>query len=95
LTDEETLLDLALNAVIEALRMNPDRYAVIYNTKYDSSDNVFNNNNITSIAAAVTYSSSSLVITCASYVPILVTGGSNQSILISLRCFHYFSCFRH
>jgi len=41
LKEEETLLDLALNAVIEALRMNPDRYAVIYNRKYDSDDNIF------------------------------------------------------
>src|SRR6186997_2760973 len=40
LTEEESLLDLALKAVIEALRMNPDRYAVIYNSKYDSNDNV-------------------------------------------------------
>src|SRR6188472_4552409 len=36
LTEEETLLELALKAVIEALRMNPDRYAVIYDIKYDS-----------------------------------------------------------
>ena len=41
MTDEESLLDLALKAVIEALRMNPDRYAVIYNRKYDSDDNIF------------------------------------------------------
>jgi hypothetical protein len=41
LTEQETLLDLALNAVIEALRMNPDRYAVIYDSKYDSDDNIF------------------------------------------------------
>jgi hypothetical protein len=42
LTDEESLLDLALKAVIEALRMNPDRYAIIYNSKYDdNNDNVF------------------------------------------------------
>src|SRR6188472_201189 len=40
LTEEESLLDLALKAVIEALRMNPDRYAVIYNSKYDNNDNV-------------------------------------------------------
>jgi Mor family transcriptional regulator len=40
LTEEETLLDLALKAVIEALRMNPDRYAIIYDSKYDSDDNV-------------------------------------------------------
>ncbi|HET7391861.1 MAG TPA: hypothetical protein VFJ51_13650 [Nitrososphaeraceae archaeon] len=42
LTEQDTLLDLALNAVIEALRMNPDRYAIIYNSKYDSDDNVSN-----------------------------------------------------
>jgi hypothetical protein len=41
LREEETLLDLALKAVIEALRMNPDRYAVIYNSKYDSNERVF------------------------------------------------------
>jgi chorismate mutase len=38
LTEQETLSDLALNAVIEALRMNPDRYK-IYNRKYDNNDN--------------------------------------------------------
>ena len=41
LTEEETLLDFALKAVIEALRMNPDRYAVIYNSKYDGTRSVF------------------------------------------------------
>jgi hypothetical protein len=40
LTEEETFLDLVLKAVIEALRMNPDRYKIIYNSKYDSDDNV-------------------------------------------------------
>jgi len=39
LTDEESLLDLALTAVVEALRMNPDRYKIIYNSKYDDNDN--------------------------------------------------------
>jgi len=29
------LLTSALLAVVESLRLNPDRYAVIYNTKYD------------------------------------------------------------
>jgi hypothetical protein len=32
LSEEEPLLDLALNAVIEALRMAPDRYSIIFNT---------------------------------------------------------------
>jgi ferric iron reductase protein FhuF len=39
LTEQETLLDLALKAVIEALRMTPDRYKIIYNSKYDNNDN--------------------------------------------------------
>jgi len=47
LTEEETLLDLSLKAVIEALRMNPDRYAIIYNSKYDSNDNVYNSSTTT------------------------------------------------
>jgi len=35
-------LNSALVAVVEALRMNPDRYAVIYNSKYDdNNDNIF------------------------------------------------------
>jgi len=38
MTEEEMLLDLALKAVIEALRMNPDRYKIIYNSKYDNND---------------------------------------------------------
>ena len=37
-TEEESLLDLPLKAVIEALRMNPDKYNVIYNNKYDWND---------------------------------------------------------
>ena len=55
LADQEPLLDLALNAVIEALRMAHDRYAIIYNTKYDN--NVFaSNNNNNGTVAAVSYS---------------------------------------
>jgi chorismate mutase len=52
LTEQESLLDLALNAVIEALRMNPDRYAVIYNSKYDNSNSVFDSSRGTNTAAA-------------------------------------------
>jgi DNA-binding CsgD family transcriptional regulator len=47
LREQESLLDLALKAVIEALRMNPDRYAIIYNSKYDSDDNVSNSSTTT------------------------------------------------
>jgi DNA-binding CsgD family transcriptional regulator/cytidylate kinase len=43
LTEEETLLDLALNAVIEALRMNPDRYNVIYDSQYEDNCSIFDN----------------------------------------------------
>jgi len=58
LTEEEPLLELALKAVIEALRMNPDMYAVIYNSKYDDDhdENVFDN--ITRSAAISSYHSS-------------------------------------
>jgi hypothetical protein len=38
LTEQGGLLTSALLAVVEALRLNPDRYAVIYNTKYDDKD---------------------------------------------------------
>jgi hypothetical protein len=41
------IIRLALKAVIEALRMNPDRYAVIYDSKYDSDDNVSNTSTTT------------------------------------------------
>lgn len=35
LTEQGGLLNSVLLAVVEALRMNPDRYAIIYNSKYD------------------------------------------------------------
>ena len=44
LAERKSLLTSALVAVVEALRMNPDRYAVIYNSKYDNNnDNVYDN----------------------------------------------------
>jgi hypothetical protein len=63
LTEEESLLDLALKAVIEALRMNPDRYAVIYNSKYDDKDNVFGNSTTTSEAVPYTHTMSTFTST--------------------------------
>jgi chorismate mutase len=57
LTEQESLLDLALKAVIEALRMNPDRYAVIYDSKYDRDDNASNGDSST-ITAPISSSSS-------------------------------------
>src|SRR5690349_6489451 len=56
LADQEPLLDLALNAVIEALRMAHDRYAIIYNTKYDNNVFASNNNNNGTVAATLSYS---------------------------------------
>ena len=56
LTEEESLLDLALNAVVEALRMNPDRYAIIYNSKNDNNDNIFDSSNNTIVS--ISYPSS-------------------------------------
>ena len=41
LTEEESFLDLALKAVIEALRMNPDRYKIIYDSNYDDNCSMF------------------------------------------------------
>jgi hypothetical protein len=41
--------DLALKAVVEALRMNPDRYEVIYNSKYNNNESVFDSNGITAV----------------------------------------------
>ena len=38
LTEQGGLLTSALLAVVEALRLNPDRHAVIYNNKYDKND---------------------------------------------------------
>ena len=45
LAERESLLTSALIAVVEALRMNPDKYAVIYNSKYDDNDNIFESSN--------------------------------------------------
>jgi hypothetical protein len=41
---------LALKAAIEALRMNPDRYTVIYNSKYDGTQSVFDYSSTTTAA---------------------------------------------
>jgi hypothetical protein len=47
LAERKLLLNSALIAFVEALRMNPDRYAVIFNSKYDNNNdgNIFENNN--------------------------------------------------
>jgi hypothetical protein len=65
LTEQEPLLELALKAVIEALRMNPDKYAVIYNSKYDNNDNVFDSPMSTTGGAAISsspYTSSTFIV---------------------------------
>ena len=36
--------------------MNPDRYAVIYNSKYDNNESVFDNSSGTAVAAAISSS---------------------------------------
>jgi hypothetical protein len=43
------LLTSALIAVVEALRMNPDRYAVIYDSKDDDNDTVSDSNGTTAV----------------------------------------------
>src|SRR5204862_2309571 len=52
LTEQESLLDLALNAVIAALRMNPDRYALIYDSKYDDNCSFFDSDSNIATAAS-------------------------------------------
>ena len=47
----KSLLTSALIAVVEALRMNPDRYAVIYNSKYDNNNGIFDSSMGTTVAA--------------------------------------------
>jgi hypothetical protein len=57
LTDEEPFLDLALKAVIEALRLNPEMYAIIYNGKYDNNNgSVFDNSSTTVLSSSHPYS---------------------------------------
>ena len=55
LAERKSLLTSALIAVVEALRMNPDKYAVIYDSKYDNNNN---NSVFESITGAVAISSS-------------------------------------
>jgi len=40
LAEHKSLLPLAHVAIVEALRINPDRYAVIYNIKYDNNNGI-------------------------------------------------------
>ena len=57
LPERKSLLNSALVAV-EALRMNPDRYPVIYNSKYDNNNgNIFESSNSTTAAASSPYAS--------------------------------------
>jgi len=58
LRERKSLLTSALVAVVEGLRMNPDRYAVIYNNKYDNdgNDNVFDSSRDTIAAASISCS---------------------------------------
>jgi len=48
--------------------MNPDRYAIIYNSKYDNNDNVFDNTMGTTASAAIPssspYTSSTSIMSC-------------------------------
>jgi chromosome segregation ATPase len=43
LAERKSLLTSALIAVVEALRMNPDRYPVIYDIKYDNNNSILDN----------------------------------------------------
>jgi hypothetical protein len=58
LTDLESILSSALIAVVEVLRMNPDRYAIIYDSKYDNDDNVPNSSTTTTPILSSSFNSS-------------------------------------
>jgi hypothetical protein len=59
LAERKSLLNSALVAV-EALRMYPDRYAIIYNSKYDNDGVVFDSmGNIAAAISSSRYASSS------------------------------------
>ena len=65
LAERGSLLTSALIAVVEALRMNPDRYAVIYNRKYDDNGSVFDSSRDNDTAAAISsslYTSNSTIL---------------------------------
>jgi chorismate mutase len=59
LRKQESLLDLALKAVVEALRMNPDRYKIIYDSKYDDNCSIFDSN-IATAASSSPYTTTKL-----------------------------------
>ncbi|HET7149112.1 MAG TPA: hypothetical protein VFI73_11490 [Candidatus Nitrosopolaris sp.] len=54
LTDEESFLNLALNGVVEALRMNPNSYEVIFNNgRYENDGSVFDKSSSTTTTGAI------------------------------------------
>jgi chorismate mutase len=57
LAERKSLLNSALVAVVEALRMNPDRYAIIYNSKYDNNDIFDSSMGTTAVAISSSHSS--------------------------------------
>jgi chorismate mutase len=60
LAERKSLLTSAIIAVIEALRMNPDRYAIIYNSKYDNDNSTFDSSMGTTVTAIASSPSTSI-----------------------------------
>ena len=60
LAERKSLLTSALVAAVEALRMNPDRYAVIYNSKYDGNERIFDSLSNTATAISSSPSTSTI-----------------------------------
>ncbi|HEY6884350.1 MAG TPA: hypothetical protein VI278_09970, partial [Nitrososphaeraceae archaeon] len=60
LAERKSLLTSAIIAVIEALRMNPDRYAIIYNSKYDNDNSIFDSSMGTAVTAIASSPSTSI-----------------------------------
>lgn len=62
LAERKSLLTSALVAVIEALRMNPDKYAVIYNSKYDDHNGGIFGSSMSTLAPAISSSTPILLL---------------------------------
>jgi hypothetical protein len=59
LSERKSLLTSILVAVVEALRMNHDRYAIIYNSKYDNNNSDIFESSMGTMSAAISSSHSS------------------------------------
>ena len=81
LAERKSLLSSALVAVVEALRMNPDRYSVIYNSKYDDNCNIFGSGS--NMATAISSSSPSITTKPQNRINMVVLNATSYYLLYS------------